>query len=773
MPHLDRSGTGGPDDEAQLPVEHRRADLHGLLQGVLREEHPWNWTYQLPGFLAEPLAALDRFVATGEPLGDVEKDVRGLLDRLTRVHLSASELAPIRARLLRALGSKADLSSIVGDGDDWGKELRAWLLLHWSLAWPPLLAHLATASGVEPSQKWRRQTAELLKAPGAEELIRYMVDSSFQAEIRNVYGSTFPSAFHESNAGLVRGAYWAADVGDWPWVAETLGRAGLRWGLSGRNNNTARDQRLATTCAALLGGIGTFEALMALGRMKAKVRNRPVRKAVETALAKASARAGTSPSELLELAVPRFGLDANGRKETPVADSVAILSLVTDGAALTWGTSAGGEVASPPKSAVGGDPDGVKAAKADLKELRAAVSVERGRIEEMLVEGRSWPYAVWRERYLEHPLTAVFARRLIWHVAFDGGTCTAIPLEGRLIDMTGSALEPPPDNATVRLWHPIDAAAQEVRRWRDFVLKRHVRQPFKQAFREVYRLTPAEEETGVYSNRFGGHILNYPVARALMGTRRWVTNFLGPFDGGFEGIAKHDFAVHGLRAEFYHDAIVEDEAYAPVTRCSTDQVRFLARAGRGRVEPVPLRDVPTVVFSEAMRDVDLFVSVASMAADTNWRDTGLDHQNVLRQALVEAAFAAAHARQYADWHESAFGELTGSAESRREVLAWMLPQFAVADRLELDDRWLRVRGDLRSYKIHLGSGNILMEPNDEYLCIVPARGADTGVGEVFLPFDDDTRLSTILSKAFMLAKDREITDATILAQLEHGLPRGG
>jgi len=32
-------------------------------------------------------------------------------------------------------------------------------------------------------------------------------------------------------------------------------------------------------------------------------------------------------------------------------------------------------------------------------------------------------------------------------------------------------------------------------------------------------------------------------------------------------------------------------------------------------------------------------------------------------------------------------------------------------------------GDLRTYKIHLGSGNVLMEPNGQYLCIVPTRGA--------------------------------------------------
>lgn len=75
-----------------------------------------------------------------------------------------------------------------------------------------------------------------------------------------------------------------------------------------------------------------------------------------------------------------------------------------------------------------------------------------------------------------------------------------------------------------------------------------------------------------------------------------------------------------------------------------------------------------------------------------------------------------------------------------------------------------MRGELRSYKIHLGSANVLMEPNDEYLCIVAARGK--GGSRVLLPFEDDARLSEIVSKAFLLAADDKIDDRTILDQIE-------
>jgi hypothetical protein len=147
--------------------------------------------------------------------------------------------------------------------------------------------------------------------------------------------------------------------------------------------------------------------------------------------------------------------------------------------------------------------------------------------------------------------------------------------------------------------------------------------------------------------------------------------------------------------------------------------------------------------------VDLFVGVASVGNDPTWGDHGARHRHL----------------DY--WHDYAFGGLSGSAQARRQILEGLMPRLAIADRCSFSDRFLVVRGQRRTYKIHLGSGNILMEPNDAYLCIVPARGqAGSGAAEkVFLPFEGDHTLAVILSKAFMLADDQSITDPTILRQL--------
>ena len=40
-----------------------------------------------------------------------------------------------------------------------------------------------------------------------------------------------------------------------------------------------------------------------------------------------------------------------------------------------------------------------------------------------------------------------------------------------------------------------------------------------------------------------------------------------------------------------------------------------------------------------------------------------------------------------------------------------------------------------------------------------------GEGDVFLPFEGDTLLSLIISKAFLLADDKKIKDPTIRRQL--------
>ncbi len=157
--------------------------------------------------------------------------------------------------------------------------------------------------------------------------------------------------------------------------------------------------------------------------------------------------------------------------------------------------------------------------------------------------------------------------------------------------------------------------------------------------------------------------------------------------------------------------------------------------------------VPSILFSELMRDVDLFVSVAGLGNDPTWGDRGTDPYG-----------------EY--WSAAAFGPLSETAKTRHAVLADLLPGLTIAGRCRLEDRFLVVAGRLRTYRIHLGSANIQMEPNSRYLCIV--QDHQNAGARVRLPFEGDATLALILSKAFLLADDDKIKDPTILSQIKVG-----
>jgi hypothetical protein len=401
--------------------------------------------------------------------------------------------------------------------------------------------------------------------------------------------------------------------------------------------------------------------------------------------------------------------------------------------------------------------------------LGSTLTTQRIRLERQLLSESSCPFARWKEWYLEHPVVSYFANRLIWEFDQNGSSKTAIPHKGHFFDWAGNAFEPASE-ANVRLWHPLRSQLQEVLSWRCWLEDHGVRQPFKQAHREVYILTDAERQTHNHSNRFAAHILKQHQFAALCRERGWQFNLMGRWDS--HNTPYLDLPRHKLRVEFDVEFPLDEEettAHQIYLTIRTNAIRFqqppekpakglpnldatnipmmLAELQRRmpRAADLPLDSIPPVVFSEVMRDVDLFVGVTSIGADPAWN---------------EDPTRATH-REY--WKEFAFGELTASAENRRDIVASLLPKLAIRDRCHIEGRFLHVRGNLYEYKIHLGSGNVMKEPGSRYLCIV--QGGGDSAASLQLPFEGDRILSVILSKAILLANDSKIKDKMILTQL--------
>lgn len=664
----------------------------------------------------------------------------------THTGMLARDRARIRKRLLplrpeAPAGRSLDVI-MIRPGDGWSK-----VVLDQAARWQGhpaganlLLRHLEIASGSRPSRRWLERAAMLLEDSGAAEMLRILVEGVATAEPvmgRVGYLEDLPLLVGQPNVDLLRAACWAASVrlaADW---AVPALHAAVRRSLFDHNGYVA-SEKVPNACILSFGLIGTEPAIACLLDLRRRVKQAGFHRLIDAALATSAAQAGLTLSELAERIVPSAGLDADGERPVSAGGTTAWVTIGAGWRVKTeWQTPAGRSARRPAEA----DPEAVSQVRLAAKEVKAALAGERSRLEGLLAEERSWTVADWRRRYLEHPVTSSLTRGLIWSFSTGTGNLTGIPADGALLDGPGGE-HPIPAEATVTLWHPARADTAEVGRWRDYLVAAERAQPFRQAFREVYLITPAELETRVYSNRFAAHVLRYRQAYALFKERGWAANYLGPYDGGYEGQARRDFPGAGLTAYFDHYPADAGPFAYPVDLCSTDRVRF-GRTGDRRRDPVPLAEIPPLVFSEAMRDVDLFVSVPSIALDPQWADRGEDPH-------------------FAYWQQHSFGELAETAAVRREVLARLVPKLKIAHRLELADRYLLVHGQRNRYKIHIGSANILIEPDDRYLCIVPGGGRS----RLLLPFDGDQVLSLILSKAVLLAADDKITDPAITRQLD-------
>ncbi|WP_155373771.1 DUF4132 domain-containing protein [Catellatospora vulcania] len=259
--------------------------------------------------------------------------------------------------------------------------------------------------------------------------------------------------------------------------------------------------------------------------------------------------------------------------------------------------------------------------------------------------------------------------------------------------------------------HPFDLyAAGQLAHWQAEVVRRRLRQPVKQAFRELYVLTPAERDAVDVSRRFAGHTVTGRVAGQLLSGRGWRTH--------------DDYADHqatrpagGLTAALRCDL----HGYFGMGDVEIGGLTFLS----GR-DTVPLADVPPIVFSEVMRDLDLVVSVAG--------------------------------------NDPARQDSAARAQSRAEVLTALIDDLGLR-RVAVEGTAAVVHGSRAVYRVHLTSGSIHVEPGG-YLCVVPDGFGRKPHRRLFLPFaDDDPMTSIVLSKVLLLTEDEKITDPSILSQL--------
>jgi hypothetical protein len=300
----------------------------------------------------------------------------------------------------------------------------------------------------------------------------------------------------------------------------------------------------------------------------------------------AAERNQVSRDDLEAMAVPTFGLNAAGVRMERIGDCEASLTIGRDGASLLWSRE-GKAVKSAPASVKEEHAELVKDLKRGLKELDGQIAAQRSRLERQLISEGACSFERWRPWYLDHPLVSHFATRLIWEFDEGGETRTAIPWQGNLVDWAGHAVQPS-QQARARMWHPIRSDVQTILSWRCWLEDHQVRQPFKQAHREVYLLTDAERETETYSNRFASHIIRQHQFGSLCRERGWKFKVMGDWDS--HNTPSLDLTQYNLQAKFDVESPEADDdesttAHGIYLGISTGRIEFVSLRAPAKGSP--------------------------------------------------------------------------------------------------------------------------------------------------------------------------------------------
>ncbi len=355
-------------------------------------------------------------------------------------------------------------------------------------------------------------------------------------------------------------------------------------------------------------------------------------------------------------------------------------------------------------------------------DLRKQYSRNRASLEAAMIRGDVFTGGELQSIFT-HPVLRPIIGRLVF-ARLSEGSIAALGYpdkSGRALRSYDGTLDPLRSSDPVRLAHPADLLASGAwHHWQRECFSAERIQPFKQIFREYYTLTPAEraraadatQPAGFETLRYENHQVHARQTLALLGSREWVAK---PEEGVFKTYHKEKITAYLTFHEYF-------EVPTEIEGLTVRSVGFFSTRQDKRL---PLSEIPPRIFSEVMRDVDLVVSVAHRG--------GVDPES--SQSTIEAR--AALLRETAS-----LLNLTNISCTERHAI---------------------IRGDLGEYSLHLGSGGIQRLPGGSiWIAPVPSQHR----GRIFLPFaDEDPKTAEIISKALMLARDSQIRDPMILAQL--------
>ena len=341
------------------------------------------------------------------------------------------------------------------------------------------------------------------------------------------------------------------------------------------------------------------------------------------------------------------------------------------------------------------------------KNLKEQYRRSRKMLEEAMEDGIEF-YGYEIENLMTNPVIAPILKSLVFKMGNDLGYYVDKKLKSA--KKKSVAVK---DDSLLKIAHCFDLfESGEWSAYQKDIFDRELKQPFKQVFRELYVKT-VDEKGRDKSLRYAGHQVQPAKTVALLKTRRWIID-------GQEGLEKVYYKKNIIAKIF---ALADWFSPADIEAPTLEEVQFFDRK---TFKPILIDEVPDLIFTEVMRDIDLVVSVAHIG-DV---DPEASHSTI---------------------------------EMRKAIIEFNCKLFKLKN-VTFTENHALIKGERAEYSIHLGSG-LIHQKAGSAINVLPVHSQHRG--RVFLPFiDDDPKTAEIMAKVLLFAQDDKIKDVFILEQIK-------
>lgn len=293
---------------------------------------------------------------------------------------------------------------------------------------------------------------------------------------------------------------------------------------------------------------------------------------------------------------------------------------------------------------------------------------------------------------LDQPIIAPILKRMVF---IAEGHIGLINKKG--IEAMNGFVSPIESATPIRIIHAYDLRQHGVwQNWQNYIYSHKIKQPFKQVFRELYLNSNVDNESAE-KELIIQRLIQPQKAKVLLERRGWLPDVES-------GMKKH-FATDKIIAK-----IETEYSWNMIQAGAIFEIDTIYFTKMGTDEPIHLKNVPSIIYSETLRDFDYVMRVAFVG--------NIDIDKGL------------------------------STLEMREMIVKNYLKMMQIETVEINMPYIHIVNKENNYKIHIGSGTIYSIEGT-----VQTPPLATKKEQPFLPFkNDDEQLTNILTTIFTLCE---------------------